>query len=97
MTAHCRIIIYTQKDVLAVPIDAVNSEDGNWFVYLKNGSKRNIKTAASNSDFIIVEQGLNDGDIILLPGMPDAGQLSSQKNNGAMNTDNSSDSPPPAF
>jgi len=67
MTAHCRIIVKKLENVLAIPIDAVNSEGENSIVYLKNDSRKIIKTGISNSDFIVVEDGLEDGDIIKLP------------------------------
>ncbi len=67
MTAHCRIIVEKLDSVLAIPIDAVSSEGENSVVYLKNGSKKIIKTGVSNSDFIIVEEGLEEGSTIRLP------------------------------
>ena len=67
MTAHCRIIIEKLEDTLSVPIDAVVTENEKPAVYMKNGDKREITTGISNSDFIVVEKGLDEGDEIRLP------------------------------
>jgi hypothetical protein len=56
-------------DVLFIPLEALFSEQGIDYVYLKAGSgfkRRDIKTGAINTDFAIVIEGLEEGDIIAL-------------------------------
>jgi len=67
MSAHCRIIVKKLKNVLSVPIDAITIKDGKSLVYLKNGKAKEISAGPSNSDFIVVENGLSEGDVIRLP------------------------------
>ena len=69
LTVSCRIIIDKLEGVLYVPIEAIRSEAGNNFVYKKSGGgyeKVDVKTGRSNSDFTIIENGLDEGDQIAL-------------------------------
>ena len=66
MTAHCEILIDTISDTLFVPLDAVVTRDDKTGVLDDSGDFIEIKTGKSNSNFIIVEEGLNDGDEIRL-------------------------------
>jgi multidrug efflux pump subunit AcrA (membrane-fusion protein) len=75
MTAHSRIIIDEIEDVISVPIDAVITEEERTIVYNGNGSPVEIKTGLANSNFIIVEEGLKEGDAIQLKGAQDSGTI----------------------
>ena len=66
MTAHCKIIVDIIPDTLFIPIDAVITRDGKTGVLNDSGDFIQIKTGKSNSNFIIVEEGLNEGDEIRL-------------------------------
>jgi len=69
MTAHGEIIIEEIKDVLKVPIEAIKEEEGKSFVFVKTAfgtKKREVKLGKRNSTHIIVEDGLKEGEKILL-------------------------------
>lgn len=66
MSAHTQIIIDEIPDVLAVPIDAIKIEGEKTLVTDAGGDPIEIKTGKSSSDFIIVEEGLEEGDEIQL-------------------------------
>lgn len=69
ITVSCRIIIDEIKDALYVPLDAVKNEGDKYFVFKKKGSsyeKVEVETGMSNSDFIIITKGLDEGDEMAL-------------------------------
>jgi len=69
LTVSCRIIVDKLEDVLYVPIEAIRSEAGKNYVYIKSGSsfeKVEVETGRSNSDYTIIVNGLNEGDEIAL-------------------------------
>ena len=69
LTVSCRIIIDKLDHVLYVPIEAIRTEAGRFFVYKKTVGgyeKVDVETGRSNSDFTIIESGLNEGDEIAL-------------------------------
>jgi len=69
LTVSCRIIVDKLDDVLYVPVDAIRAEAGKYFVYKKSGmsfEKVEVETGRSNSDYTIIINGLNEGDVIAL-------------------------------
>lgn len=69
LTVSCRILIDEIKDVLFIPIDAISKEAEKHFVYKKTRSgydKVKVEVGASNSDYIIITEGLKEGDEIAL-------------------------------
>jgi len=66
MTAHCQIIVRRIANVLFVPLDAVHNTDGKPVVYDEDSDARAVTTGASGSDFIIIENGLKEGDRVRL-------------------------------
>lgn len=69
ITVSCRIIIDEIKDSLYAPLDAVKNEGEMYYVFKKKGSgyeKTEVETGISNSDFIIITKGLEEGDEIAL-------------------------------
>ena len=57
------------KDELLIPVDALYSEKNQHWVYLKSGSsfkKTNVGIGASNSDFVIIKEGIKEGDQLAL-------------------------------
>jgi RND family efflux transporter MFP subunit len=69
MSANIDIILENSSDVVSVPLNAVYHEDSEDFVYVKNGNdvtKQPIKTGAANEEMILVEEGLSEGDVVLL-------------------------------
>lgn len=83
MTAHCQIIVRRLENKLFVPIDAVQTIEGRALVYDEDGDAREISAGLSNSDFIVVESGLSEGDKVRIQTAPS--QKSEQKQSGKNN------------
>ena len=69
MTTGNSIETFTTDDVLFVPLEAVNSENGIPFVYRMTGGgveKQEVVTGALNDDEVIVVQGLDEDDRVML-------------------------------
>jgi len=69
LTVSCKIIVSEIAGVLYIPLESLFKEQGLEYVYLKSGSgfkRRDIKTGAINTDFVIVAEGLNENDVIAL-------------------------------
>lgn len=69
LTVSCRLIIDQIPDVLSIPLEALFREGVSDFVYIKSGNsfkKKEIKTGQQNTDFIIVTEGLDEGDLVAL-------------------------------
>ncbi len=68
MTTSNRIIIKSLRDVIAVPLACLYSEnDTVTYVYKKNGFKvikQEVETGSSNNDISVILKGLNEGDYI---------------------------------
>jgi HlyD family secretion protein len=64
MNADVEIVTDEQKDVLLVPITAVQSKGKRRFVTLASGEERAIETGASDGTVMVVTKGLSDGDSI---------------------------------
>ncbi|MDX2443813.1 MAG: efflux RND transporter periplasmic adaptor subunit [Bacteroidales bacterium] len=70
MTTSNQIITSTFEDVVFIPLETIHVEDSIPIVYLKNGSKQVVILGESNENEVIVEQGLNPGEKVLLS-LPD--------------------------
>ena len=79
MSANSQIIIDEIPNVLSVPIDAITIENENTWVNDSDGDPIEIITGKSSSDFIIVQEGLDDGDEIQLSGDGDVSEQSNKK------------------
>ena len=69
MSANNDIIISSYKDKLLVPLKAIFSKNGKKIVYLKrsgNITEQEITTIAENEEFVVVENTLKEGDVVLL-------------------------------
>lgn len=69
LTVSCRIILDKIDDVLYIPLDALQIEEDKSYVYKKKGNSFNkveIETGKSNTDYIIVSNGLKENDKIAL-------------------------------
>lgn len=69
LTVSCRIIMDKIDNVLYIPLDALRIEGDKNYVYKKNGNsyhKTAIETGISNTDYIVVTNGLKEGDEIAL-------------------------------
>ncbi len=69
MTCNNDIVFCHYSDALIVPAETVFSENGQSFVYLKNGSeiaRQNVKTGGEDEKNIAILEGLKEGDKILM-------------------------------
>ncbi len=66
MTTSNQIITSTFEDVVFIPLETIHVEDSIPIVYLKNGSKQVVILGESNENEVIVEQGLDPGQKVLL-------------------------------
>ena len=77
MGAKAEIMIQTLPKVLAVPLQAVTAVNGSRFCYMREGGKtvpRLVQTGEFNDNFIEIQSGLSDGDVVLLHRPEDAAQ-----------------------
>lgn len=69
MTVSCKIMVDQLNDVIYVPLEAIHTEEGKEYVYLKKGNKyqkREVVTGDSNDDFSVIIEGLKEGDVVAL-------------------------------
>jgi multidrug efflux pump subunit AcrA (membrane-fusion protein) len=69
MTSNNNIVLADLDDALYIPLNSVYKENNNTYVYLKDvddNHKQVIETGLANEEFILVQSGLKEGDIILL-------------------------------
>ncbi len=69
MTVNNDIIVASYKDKLLVPLKAVFSKNGKQIVYLKRGgsiTEQEIRLVAENEQYGVVENGIHEGDVVLL-------------------------------
>jgi len=69
MTSNNEIILANSDNVISVPLKSVFKENGIKYVYLKTGDsmkKQQIKTSFENEAFVMVEEGLNEGDLVFI-------------------------------
>jgi multidrug efflux pump subunit AcrA (membrane-fusion protein) len=82
MTTGCKVITRVYRDVLYVPLEALNTEDSVSYVFVKTGKsieKRAVKTAAFNDMHALVYAGLKEGEEVLLSTPGNAAALSPVK------------------
>ncbi|MGK4003812.1 efflux RND transporter periplasmic adaptor subunit [Sorangium sp. So ce1036] len=65
MSADVEIVTAEQKDVLLVPLLAVQSQGKRRFVRLESGEERTIRTGATDGTHMVVLEGLSEGDDVL--------------------------------
>lgn len=61
------IVISSAEDVVVVPVEAINSRRGQYFVTLEDMSEKEVTVGMYDEDYIEIKSGLDIGDIILLP------------------------------
>lgn len=66
MTTSNQIITNVYEDVLFIPLEAVHNDDSLSFVYTKNGKKQIIVPGETNENYMIIEQGLEEGQELYL-------------------------------
>ncbi len=66
MTTSNQVITNVYSDVLFLPLEAIHNEDSLSFVYTKSNRKQIIVPGEVNENYIIIEQGLNEGDEVYI-------------------------------
>ena len=69
LTVSCKIIIDEINNVMFVPLEAIFSEMEQDYVFIKSGGsfkRRDVKTSLTNNDYVIIEEGLDEGDEVAL-------------------------------
>jgi hypothetical protein len=69
MSSNNDIILANANNVISVPVNSVFKENGLKYVYLKtqdNIRKQEIKTGFENETSVLVEEGLKEGDLVVL-------------------------------
>lgn len=69
LTVSCRIIVDEIPDVKYIPLEALHVEGDKSYVYKKSVSgyeKIEVQTGFTNSDYVIIESGLDKGDKVAL-------------------------------
>lgn len=69
MTAEVNIYVEQLKDVLQIPVHAVYEHKGQYFALVKVGETfdtRSVKIGASNEKMVTVDEGLKEGEIVVL-------------------------------
>ncbi|MDB4906200.1 MAG: secretion protein HlyD family protein [Gemmatimonadetes bacterium] len=69
MTTSNAVETYTTKNVLSIPLEAVNSDSGIAYVFRQQGHKvtrQEIETGAMSDNEVVVMRGLHEGDEVLL-------------------------------
>ncbi len=68
MTAQCKIVTEKIDNVLFVPLETVFEKEDTTVVYIKNGGfdRRIVNVGAKNSDYIIIAEGLSEGEEVAL-------------------------------
>lgn len=78
MTTGNAVETYRAADALSVPIEALNSEAGVAFVYRRSGGrieKREVVAGAMSDDEVIILNGLEEDDLVLLSPPEDHARL----------------------
>lgn len=69
MSSNNDIILANSDNVISIPLKSVFKENGTKYVFLSEKDsirKQEIKTGFENEEFILVEEGLNEGDLVVL-------------------------------
>lgn len=69
MTVSCKILVNKFDDVLYIPLEALSKTKDRTFVYVKSGNtykKKNVKVGNANNDYVVIDDGLKQKDIIAL-------------------------------
>jgi len=74
MFSRIKILLYSKRNALVVPTDAVQGGEEETFVFVANPrdntvSKRNIKIGYKRSDYSQVDAGLEEGELVCVSGL----------------------------
>jgi RND family efflux transporter MFP subunit len=74
MSADIEVVTAEQKDVLLVPLVAIQSSGRRRFVKLASGEERNIHTGSTDGTQMVVLDGVGEGDRVVAAAPPAAAQ-----------------------
>ena len=77
MTARVELLVERLEDVLYVPLEAVFERGGKHFVYSTDRGRsevREVLVGASNEDHVVIETGVEAGELVLLRDPNDSGR-----------------------
>lgn len=66
MTTSNAIITGKYDDVYYVPFSAIHEPEGVPYVYKHDGTRQIVVKGPSNDNFVIIEEGLEEGDMVLM-------------------------------
>jgi multidrug efflux pump subunit AcrA (membrane-fusion protein) len=69
MTAHVEIALNRRDHILAVPAEAVTTEDGREICYVAHDDgleRREVKLGEGTRDFLEISEGLREGEQVVL-------------------------------
>lgn len=69
MNSNNDIILAQSVNVISIPLNSVFKENGTKYVYLKDNDnirKQKIKTGIENETSVLIEEGLKEGDLVVL-------------------------------
>ena len=69
LTVSCAIRVNEINDVLFLPVEAIFEEAGQLYTYMRSGSgfkRQNIIISERNTDFVVIIDGLKEGDEVAL-------------------------------
>jgi HlyD family secretion protein len=84
MSADIEIVTAEQKEVLLVPLMAVQSAGKRRFVKLASGEDRTIQTGSTDGSQMVVTEGLSDGDRVVAAAPPAANPQNQRSMQGPM-------------
>lgn len=67
MNCTAEIEVNSAKDVLVIPVEAVESRRGQYFVTMEDGTQREIEVGLYDETNIEVVRGLEEGEMVKLP------------------------------
>jgi hypothetical protein len=69
MNAEVSIFVDQREDALQVPVQALYETKGHFFCLLQQGlgwETREVKVGSSNDSFMVIEEGLEEGELVVL-------------------------------
>ena len=67
MNCSVEIIVDKAENVITIPVEAVNSRKGKYFVTLEDGTQKEVEIGLYDEDSIEIKSGLSVGDKVELP------------------------------
>lgn len=67
MNCSAKIIIKSAENVLMVPVEAITSRKGKYYVTLENNETKEVEVGIYNEDYIEIVSGLTEGEKVILP------------------------------